>query len=174
MTMTTTETTTTQLDQLRHVTAAVTALVEHATPDQLLQDSPCVGWSGHDVLNHMVGSAGLFTGPARGEEVPFPDWSAMPDWLGADPARSHPAEPDHRRRVTRRSTGRVTSERVDDADDAFRDKRRPRSVTWAFFSGGGRISSESVCRGSFDQMFDLFGRIYGGGRLMRSAPHRGQ
>ena len=36
--MTTTETTTTQIDQLRHVTAAVTALAEHATPDQLLQD----------------------------------------------------------------------------------------------------------------------------------------
>jgi len=94
MTMTTTETTTTQLDQLRHVTAAVTALVEHATPDQLLQDSPCVGWSGRDVLNHMVGSADLFTGPARGEEVPFPDWSAMPDWLGADPARSYRAAAD--------------------------------------------------------------------------------
>ena len=43
-TMTTTETTTTQIGQLRHVTAAVTALVEHATPDQLLEDSPCVGW----------------------------------------------------------------------------------------------------------------------------------
>src|SRR4051794_30288228 len=94
MTMTTTETATTQIDQLRHVTAAVTALVEHATPDQLLHDSPCVGWSGCDVLNHMVGSADLFTGPARGEEVPFPDWSAMPDWLGADPARSYRAAAD--------------------------------------------------------------------------------
>src|SRR5437773_1743306 len=92
MTMTTTETTTTQIDQLRHVTAAVTALVEHATPDQLLQDSPCVGWSGRDVLNHMVGSAALFTGPARGEQVPFPDWSAMPDWLGAGPEPTAPAD----------------------------------------------------------------------------------
>ena len=92
--MTTTDTTTTQLDQLRHVTAAVTALVHQATPSELGQDSPCAGWSGRDVLNHMVGSADLFTGPARGEEVPFPDWSAMPDWLGADAANSYRAAAD--------------------------------------------------------------------------------
>ena len=89
--MSTTDTTPTQIDQLRHVTAAVTALVEHATPDQLRHDSPCAGWSGADVLNHMVGSADLFAAPARDEEVPFPDWSAMPDWLGADPAASYRA-----------------------------------------------------------------------------------
>ena len=92
--MTTTETTTTQIDQLRHVTAAVTALVERATTEELLQNSPCVGWSGRDVLNHMVGSADLFAGPARGEEVPFPDWSAMADWLGTDPAASYRAAAD--------------------------------------------------------------------------------
>ena len=92
--MTTTETTTTQIDQLRHVTAAVTALVERATADELVQASPCVGWTGRDVLNHMVGSADLFAGPARGEEVPFPDWSAMPNWLGTDPAGSYRAAAD--------------------------------------------------------------------------------
>ena len=89
--MSTTETTTTPIDQLRTVTAAVIALVEHASPDQLLHDSPCAGWSGRDVLNHMIGSADLFSGPARGEDVPFPNWSAMPDWLGADPAQSYRA-----------------------------------------------------------------------------------
>ena len=57
MTMTTTETTTTQIDQLRHVTAAVTALAEHATPDQLLQDSPCVGWSGRTGRRWVGGQA---------------------------------------------------------------------------------------------------------------------
>jgi uncharacterized protein (TIGR03086 family) len=92
--MNTTATTTTQIDQLRHVTAAVTALVEHATPDELLHDSPCAGWSGRDVLNHMVGGADWFAGPARGEEVPFPNWSAMPDWLGADPVHSYRAAAD--------------------------------------------------------------------------------
>ncbi len=92
--MNTTDTTATQIDQLRHVTAAVTALVKHATPDQLLHDSPCAGWSGRDVLNHMVGGADWFAGPARGEEVPFPNWSAMPDWLGADPAHSYRAAAD--------------------------------------------------------------------------------
>ena len=63
--MNTTDTTTTQIDQLRHVTAAVTALVKHATPDQLLRASPCAGWNGRDVLNHMVGGADWFAGPAR-------------------------------------------------------------------------------------------------------------
>ena len=92
--MNTDTTTTTQIDQLHHVAAAVTALVEHATVDELLQDSPCIGWSGRDVLNHMVGSADLFAGPARGEEVPFPNWSAMPDWLGADPAGAYRAAAD--------------------------------------------------------------------------------
>ena len=92
--MSTTEATTTQLDQLRHVTSAVTALVQQATPSRLGHDSPCAGWSGRDVLNHMVGSADLFAGPARGEEVPFPDWSAMPDWLGADAANSYRAAAD--------------------------------------------------------------------------------
>ena len=87
-------TTTTQIDQLRHVTAAVTALVKQATPDQLLHDSPCAGWSGRDVLNHMVGGADWFAGPARGEEVPFPNWSAMPDWLGPDPVHSYRAAAD--------------------------------------------------------------------------------
>lgn len=91
---TTDTTTTTQIGQLRHVTAAVTALVEHASAEELLHDSPCAGWSGRDVLNHMVGSAGLFSGPARGEEVPFPNWSDMPDWLGADPAHSYRAAAD--------------------------------------------------------------------------------
>ena len=76
--MNTTDTTTTQIDQLRHVTAAVTALVKNATPDQLLHDSPCAGWSGRDVLHHMVGGADWFAEPARGEAVPFPNWSAMP------------------------------------------------------------------------------------------------
>jgi uncharacterized protein (TIGR03086 family) len=42
----------------------------------------------------MIGSADLFAGPARGEAVPFPDWSAMPDWLGSDPARSYRAAAD--------------------------------------------------------------------------------
>jgi len=36
------------------------------------------GWTGRDVLNHMVGGADWFAGPARGEEVAFPNWSAMP------------------------------------------------------------------------------------------------
>ena len=94
MSMNTDTTTTTQIDQLHHVTAAVTALVEHATADELLQDSPCAGWSGRDVLNHMVGGADWFAGPARGEEVPFPDWSAMPDWLGTDPAGAYRAAAD--------------------------------------------------------------------------------
>lgn len=89
--MSTTHTATNPIDQLRTVTAAVIALVENASPDELLHDSPCAGWSGRDVLNHMVGSADLFSGPARGEEVPFPNWSAMPDWLGADPAHSYRA-----------------------------------------------------------------------------------
>ena len=80
--MNTTATTTTQIDQLRHVTAAVTALVEHATPDELLHDSPCAGWSGRDVLNHMVGGADWFAGPARGEEVPFSTGVCAPGRLG--------------------------------------------------------------------------------------------
>ena len=92
--MNTTATTTTEIDQLRHVTAAVTALVEHVTPDELLHQSPCAGWSGRDVLNHMLGGADWFAGPARGEEVPFPNWSAMPDWLGADPVHSYRAAAD--------------------------------------------------------------------------------
>jgi hypothetical protein len=46
------------------------------------------------VLNHMVGGADWFAGPARGEEVPLPNWSAMPDCLGADPAHSYRAAAD--------------------------------------------------------------------------------
>ncbi|HYX61251.1 MAG TPA: TIGR03086 family metal-binding protein [Streptosporangiaceae bacterium] len=86
--------TSTPIDRFRHVAAAVIALVEDTPPGGLLVDSPCAGWTAHDVLNHMVGSADLFAGPARGEEMPFPNWSAMPDWLGGDPARSYRAAAD--------------------------------------------------------------------------------
>ncbi len=74
------------LDRFDQVADAVTAIAMRAMPYRLLGPSPCTGWSRRDVLNHMVGAAALFAAPARGEPTSFPDWSAMPDWLGSDPA----------------------------------------------------------------------------------------
>lgn len=78
----------TQINQLEHVADVVTVPVTTSMPYGLLQPSPCAGWTGRDVVNHMVGGADLFTG-AAGEPVPFPDWSSMPDWLGTDPASAN-------------------------------------------------------------------------------------
>jgi uncharacterized protein (TIGR03086 family) len=83
-----------KITQFNQVADAVTSMITQAAPRALLGSSPCTGWTGRDVVNHMVGGADLFAGPARGETVPFPDWSQMPDWLGPDPAAAYRAAAD--------------------------------------------------------------------------------
>lgn len=78
-----------ELAQFRHVADAITTIVSQSMPYRLFGASPCAGWTRRDVLNHMVGGADLFAAPARGETVPFPDWSDMPDWLGHDPVGAY-------------------------------------------------------------------------------------
>jgi uncharacterized protein (TIGR03086 family) len=79
------------ITQFARVADTVTAMTRTAGRDRLRGASPCAGWTGRDVLNHMVGGADLFAGPARGETVGFPDWSSMPDWLGDDPTSAYRA-----------------------------------------------------------------------------------
>ncbi|MFN0025818.1 MAG: TIGR03086 family metal-binding protein [Acidimicrobiales bacterium] len=79
----------TEITKLQNVVNVIADLVTRAGPDVLLNASPCAGWNGRDVLNHMVGAADLFAGPARGETMSFPDWSSMEDLLGNDPVTAY-------------------------------------------------------------------------------------
>ena len=84
-----TATTATELTMFEAVSDAIANAISQATPAQLAAPSPCAGWSARDVLNHTIGSANLFAASARGEQQPFPDWSAMADCVGDDPAASY-------------------------------------------------------------------------------------
>ena len=81
-------TTATELTMFEGVSDSIEGAIAEAAAAQLAAPSPCVGWSAHDVLNHMIGGANLFAACARGQQQPFPDWSDMPDWVGNDPAAS--------------------------------------------------------------------------------------
>lgn len=81
--------TATELTTFQGVSDSIAAAISQATPAQLAAPSPCAGWSARDVLNHMIGATDMFAACARGEQHPFPDWSAMPDWVGDDPAASY-------------------------------------------------------------------------------------
>ncbi len=89
MTATENPVTATELTMFQGVVDPVAATISTATADELGAPSPCSGWSARDVLNHMIGAADMFAACARGQQQPFPDWSAMPDWVGADPVASY-------------------------------------------------------------------------------------
>ena len=81
--------TATELTMFENVVDPIAAAIGSATADQLGAPSPCAGWSARDVLNHMIGAADMFAACARGQQQPFPDWSSMPDWVGADPVAAY-------------------------------------------------------------------------------------
>ena len=58
------------MDQRSHVPPTVTRVVEGIQPMQLNNPTPCVTFTVHDVLAHMIVLGGSFAYLFRGEEPP--------------------------------------------------------------------------------------------------------
>jgi uncharacterized protein (TIGR03086 family) len=54
--------------------------------DQWPRETPCAGWTVHDVLNHVVGGMRIFAAQLAGAE---PEAEHEADWLGSDPAAAY-------------------------------------------------------------------------------------
>jgi uncharacterized protein (TIGR03086 family) len=77
------------VDLLDRTTGAVADVVAAVNPDQLDARTPCTEWTVRDLLNHMVGTAELFTYSARGERSPFDPFGQPDEVIGDDPGRSY-------------------------------------------------------------------------------------
>ena len=70
--------------QLEQILPGLGALVAQVGPAEMRLSTPCEGWSTRDLLNHVIGGAGMFADAFAGE--PLVDISGrLPDVVGDDP-----------------------------------------------------------------------------------------
>jgi uncharacterized protein (TIGR03086 family) len=71
--------------QLEQILPDLGALVAEVGPAEMRLATPCEGWSTRDLLNHVIGGAGMFAAAFAG--APLRDISGrLPDVVGDDPA----------------------------------------------------------------------------------------
>lgn len=70
--------------QLEQILPGLGALVAQVGPAEMRLSTPCEGWSTRDLLNHVIGGAGMFADAFGG--APLQDISGrLPDVVGDDP-----------------------------------------------------------------------------------------
>lgn len=71
--------------QLEQILPGLGALVAGVGPAEMRLSTPCEGWSTRDLLNHVIGGAGMFADAFGG--APLRDISGrLPDVVGDDPS----------------------------------------------------------------------------------------
>src|SRR4051812_15339517 len=74
------------VERTTQITADVVAAVK---PDQLGDPTPCKEWTVRDLLNHMVGTAQLFTSSALGTRSTVDPFGDPDDVIGDDPQTAY-------------------------------------------------------------------------------------
>ena len=71
--------------QLEQILPGLGALIAEVGPAEMRLATPCDGWTTRDLLNHVIGGAGMFADAFAG--APLRDISGrLPDVIGDDPA----------------------------------------------------------------------------------------